>query len=171
MAAKGNQARTRTAPAVAPTGAVTIQNAAFTVAAMTGVIASEQRGHGARVGGEAALEHHGRLGALERGEPPLELHVQRHRAGDRPHRAGADAQRADGLERPLPQRRVGGQTEIVVRREVDDRTSVHRRPRGLLAVEHAQRTKETLLAKLVQRGIDERQRPGGHGKRVSIRAV
>ena len=47
----------------------------------------EDRRHGAGVGGEAALEHDGRLGLLELGEPALELHVDRHRAGDRAHRA------------------------------------------------------------------------------------
>ena len=65
---------------------------------------------------------------------------------------------ANGLERALAQPRVRGQPEIVVRREVDDRAVVDRRARGLLAVEHAQRAEESLLAKLVQRRVDE-----GHG--------
>ena len=57
------------------------------------VVLAEDGGDGARVRREAALEDDDRLGLLELGEPALELHVDRHRAGDRPHRAGADAER------------------------------------------------------------------------------
>ena len=96
----------------------------------------------------------------------LELHVQRHRAGDRPHGSRADSEPADCLERALAQHRMRGQTEIVVGGQVDHCPAVHRRARGLLAVDDAQRTEHALPPKLVQRQIDERQGPGGHGKRA-----
>ena len=84
------------------------------------VVFGQDGGDGAGVRGEAALEDDDGLGLLERGEPALELHVDRHGAGDRADRAGADAEPPRRVERRLAQPRMRRQAEIVVRREVDD---------------------------------------------------
>ena len=91
------------------------------------VFFGEDGGDGAGVRGEAALKHDRRFGFLELREPPLELHVNRHRAGDRAHRAGADAELLDRRERLLLEPRVRRQPEVVVRREIDDLAAVDRR--------------------------------------------
>ena len=94
---------------------------------------------------EAALKHDDGFDVLERGEPPLELHVQLHRAGDGAHRARAGAVLAHGVERRLAQLRMRRQAEIVVRREIDDRLVIEGRVRALLALEDAQLAIEALL--------------------------
>ena len=66
------------------------------------VVFGEDGRDGAGVGREAALEDDDRLDLLELGELPLELHVDRHRAGDGADRSGADAESLDRLERALP---------------------------------------------------------------------
>ena len=114
------------------------------------VFLGEDGGDGAGVRGEAALKDDGRFGFLELREPPLELHVNRHRAGDRAHRAGADAELLDRRQRLLFEPRVRRQPEVVVRREIDDVAAVDRRARGLPVVEHAQTAVETLRFEGVQ---------------------
>ena len=126
------------------------------------VVLGEDGGDRAGVGGEAALEDDGGLGLLELGEPALELHVDRHRAGDRAHRAGADAELLERVERPLPQSRMRRQPEVVVRREVDDLAAVDRRARGLLVVEHAQAAVEPLRLERVQFVAEKCERIGAH---------
>ena len=88
------------------------------------VVFGEDGGDGAGVGGEAALKDDGGFGFLELREPPLELHVNRHGAGDRAHRAGADAELLERGERFLLEPRMRRQPEVVVRREVDDLAAV-----------------------------------------------
>ncbi len=78
-----------------------------------------------------------------------------HRPGYGAHRAGADAQRPGGFERPLPQHRVRRQTEVVVRRQVDDLTVVERALVGLFAVEHAQPPVESLLFQRIELGAEK----------------
>ena len=84
------------------------------------VFLGEDGGDGAGVRGEAALKHDSRFGLLELGEPPLELHVNRHRAGDCAHRARADAELLERRQRLLFEPRMRRQPEVVVRREIDD---------------------------------------------------
>jgi hypothetical protein len=88
------------------------------------------------VGGEAALEHDGRLGLLELGEPALELDVDAHRAGDRPHRSRAHTVALQRMHRPFAQPRMRRETQVVVRGEVDDRPAVEGRVGALLVLEH-----------------------------------
>ena len=114
------------------------------------VLFREHRRHGAGVGGEAALEDDHCLGVLELGEPALQFHVHRHRAGDRPHRAGPDAVALDGLDRPRAKTRMRGQPEVVVRREVHDRAAVERRVRALLVLEHPEVPVEALRLERLQ---------------------
>ena len=84
------------------------------------VVLAEDGRDRAGVGREAALEDDDGFGLLELGEPAFELHVDGHRAGDRPNRSGADAESPRRLERALAQPRMRRQAEVVVRREVDD---------------------------------------------------
>ena len=90
---------------------------------------STSAGHDARVGGETRGEQERRLGALELGEPFLQLRVLRRPAAD--ERAGAppDAAGAAGLDGRGDEPLVGREAEIVVRREVDERPPPARRRR------------------------------------------
>ena len=132
------------------------------------VVAAENRRDGAGVGGEAALKDDRRFGALEFGELALELHVDLHRAGDRSDRARADAERRDRLERALPQLRVRRQTEVVVRRQVDDRAAVDRGARLLLVVEHAQPAIEALVAQRLELGREIAERILAHRASIGV---
>ena len=85
----------------------------------------------AEVGGEAGLEGDGRLDALEGRQPPLQLEVQRHRAGDGAHRRRADAVLVDGLLGRLDQARVVGQAQVVVGAEVEHAAGRRRQPGAL----------------------------------------
>ena len=107
-------------------------------------------GDGAGVRGEAALEDDDRFGLLEGGQPPLELHVDVHGAGDGAHRARADAELRDRLERLLAQLRVRRQAEVVVRREVDDLAVVEGASVALFAFENAEMAVEPLLLERVE---------------------
>ena len=88
------------------------------------VVFRQNGGDGSGICRKAALKHDRRFRLLELGEPPLELHVDLHRAGDRAHRAGADAELLQRRERSLLQPGMGRQPEVVVRREVDDLAAV-----------------------------------------------
>ena len=83
------------------------------------VVFCQDRRDRSGIGREAALKHDDRLDLLELGEPALELHVDRHRARDRPDRPGSDAERLSRLERRFPQPGMGREAEIIVRRQVD----------------------------------------------------
>jgi hypothetical protein len=102
------------------------------------VVATENRRHRSRVCRESALEDDGSLGVLERRKPPLELHVDVHGAGDGADRARPHAISPDRLDRLLAQCRMRGQTEIVVRGEVDDGTVIDGGTRRLLSVENSE---------------------------------
>ena len=134
------------------------------------VVLGEDGRDGAGVGGEAALKHHDGLDVLELGEAALELHVHLHRAGDRAHRARADAVLADGVERGLAQLRVRGEAEIVVRRQVDHRLVVERRVRRGLAFEDAQLAVEALLLQVVEFDGKKRKRIWSHGKQCRVKS-
>ena len=132
------------------------------------VVASEECSDGAGVCREAALEDHCRFGPLERGEAPFQLHVDLHRARDGSHRAGADAERREGIERAVAQSWMRREPEIVVRRQIDDRAVVDRCMRRLLAVEHAQRAEESLIAKGVQLTVEVCERIRAHSCFASV---
>ena len=106
---------------------------------------------------------------LNVGQPRLELLVEAHRAGDRPHRPRSRAEPLDGVERRLPQLRVGVEAEVVVARERDDLAAVDDAAALLLALDHAQAPVEALRLQLVDLGVQEgegvaRARRGiGHG--------
>ena len=123
----------------------------------------EKRGDRPRVRREAALEHDRGLGLLEGGDTPLQLQMERHRARDRPNRARAHAERADGLDGRLLELRMGRQPEIVVRGEIDDLASVEPRPRKLLPFEHAERPVQTVALQLSDRVFQVMERAFGGG--------
>ena len=115
------------------------------------VLFRQDRGDRAGVGGEAALEDDDLLDLLELGEPALELHVDFHGAGDRAHRAGADAERRRSpSSAALAQPRMRRQAEIVVRRQVDDRFVIDRRVRLLLVLENPQLAVQLLFLEGVE---------------------
>ena len=73
-----------------------------------------------------------------------------HGAGDRAHRPGTDAQRADRLQRLLTQARVRRQSKIVVGGEIDDLAMIERALMALLAFEDPELAVETLLLEAVE---------------------
>ena len=99
---------------------------------------------GSGIGREPALKDDGRFSLLELREPPLQLHVNLHRARDRAHGSGADAELLQRRERFFLEPWMGRQSEVVVRGEVDDLAPVDSGTRGLLVVEHAQVAVEAL---------------------------
>src|SRR4029453_7755375 len=97
------------------------------------VVFAQDRGNGSGVGGEAALKDNDGLSFLERGETALELHVDFERPRDRPYRSRADTVTTDGVQRALAKFRVGRESQVVVRGEVDAMPPVAD-GRGLLLV-------------------------------------
>ena len=80
-------------------------SASDTMRSVSPVIVRDDAG----VGGEPGLEGQDRRRALELGQLRFELLVHRHRPGDRPDRAAADAELADGGEGRLAQAGMVGQ--------------------------------------------------------------
>jgi hypothetical protein len=93
------------------------------------VVGSEDRRHRPRVRREPRLEQQGRIRVLERREPFLHVEMHAQLPGDRPDRAGPGTEPLGGIRGGPVHARVVRQTEVVVRREVDDRTPVERRAR------------------------------------------
>jgi hypothetical protein len=108
------------------------------------ILLGQDRRDGSCVGREAALEHHRRLGSLEDGEPALEFHVNRHGARDRPNRSRADAEVVERFVRAFDEEGMRRQSEVIVRRQVDDRAAVELGRRSLAAFEHTERPEEAL---------------------------
>ena len=87
---------------------------------------------------------------LKRGDALLELHVQAHGAGDRTHRARADAEFFDGCDGRFAQLGMGGQAEVIVGGEVDDLLPVESRFGGALRFEDAQALVSAFRAPLLE---------------------
>jgi hypothetical protein len=126
------------------------------------VLAREDRGDRAGVCRKPALKDDDRLGPLEIREALLQLHVEIKRSGNRSDRPGPDAVSPDGVNRPIRQRRMCGEPEIVVRRQVDDHAVVDCRERLLRALQHAQAAVEPLLFQALDLGGQIRERVGAH---------
>ena len=99
------------------------------------VVGSEDRGDRPGVRREAGLEEQGGIRVLEGREPFLEVEMHPHLPRDRPHGAGSGAEPLGGVRRGPVHARVIRQTEVVVRREVDDRAPVERRARARRALQ------------------------------------
>ncbi len=87
------------------------------------VAAIGERGDRARVGGEAGGEQKRGLGSLELGQAFFEPCVPGGAAGDEGTCAGAPAVFVDGTACGVCEPQVGGETEVVVGAEVDERFS------------------------------------------------
>ena len=109
------------------------------------------------VGGEPGLEGQDGGRALELGEFRLELLVHRHRAGDRPDRATADAELANGGQDGLAQPGMVGQAQVVVRRQADEATVVDRHDGALGAAHHAQRAVQVVRSERREFVVQEGQ--------------
>src|SRR5208337_4366906 len=114
------------------------------------VFASQDGLHRSRIGGESGLENHRSLDVFEPGDFLLQLHVDRHGAGDGAHRAGAYAPFLDRFQGARAELGVSGQPQVVVRGKVDDLAAIEPGDGKLLGFEHAQLLVELLLAQLVQ---------------------
>ena len=114
------------------------------------VFFAEDRRYRSRVRREARLKDDAGFDILEARDLLLQLHVERHGAGDRAHRARPDAILACRLQRRLAQLGMGGQAEVVVGRKVDDRLAVEGANRRLLVFEHAQVEVRALLFEFVE---------------------
>ena len=87
----------------------------------------QDRGNGSGVGGETRLKHHARLGALEIGDPLLQLHVDAHGAGDGADRARSSAELLRRFHLRLDQFGMVRQAEIVVARQIDHLAAIEAR--------------------------------------------
>ncbi len=104
-----------------------------------------------------------RLDVLELGQAGLELLVEGHRAGDGANRARPGTQGLGREDRRLPQLRMGGQPQVVVRREGDDLLAVDPAAGRLLALHHPQAPVQALGPQLVEVGVEEGQGVAAHG--------
>ena len=104
------------------------------------------------------LEGQDRLGVLERRQARLELLVEAHRAGDRPHRPGARAEALDRVERGLAQLRMRVQAEVVVARERDHLAAVDHAAALLLALDDPQAAVQALRLQLLDLRVKEGER-------------
>ncbi len=135
------------------------------------VVFCEDGRDGAGVGGEPALKHDDRFGLLEHGQPTFEFHVNRHRAGDRAHGAGAHTEFFGRLDHRGDELGMRRETEIVVRRQVDDLFAVEP-ARGLLfTFEHTQRPVEALLTKVVEFGCEKCEGILTHAEIIEVSAT
>jgi hypothetical protein len=124
-------------------------------------VAIAQRRHDPQVGRIAAAEEKRARKPHEAGETPLGVVVDALVAAHERRGARAGAPGVDRRVRGLPQRRVVGETEVVVAGEVEDGAAVDHDARALGAVQHA-----ALAAKpgAVERGqaLGERRRRAAH---------
>ena len=105
---------------------------------------------------------------LNVGQARLQLLVEAHRAGDRPHRPGARAEPLDRLERGLPQLRMGVEAEVVVAREGDDLAPVDHAAALLLALDDPQAPVQALRLQLLDLRVEEGERVPRAGARRCI---
>ena len=139
------------------------------------VVFAQHRRNRSRIGREAGLEDHAGLDVLEARDLLFQLHVDLHGAGDGAHRARSHAVFARGFERGLAQLGMRGQSEIIVRGEVDDFLAVEGADGRLLVVEHAQLEVRALGLEFVELvgEIGERIGAGcgGHGDPLNFFAT
>ena len=127
------------------------------------IVAGQNRRYRPRVRGEAALKHDDGFGVLEFCQPALELEVDLQRAGNRSHRAGADAVPADRIEGSFAESGVRREAEIVVRRQVHHLPIVHDCLGSLGAGQDAEVTVQALGVEGLQLGREKAEWIGTHG--------
>ena len=116
------------------------------------VFLAQNRAHRPRVGREPALEDHARLHVLEARNLFLQLHVDAHGSGDRPHRARPHAEGPRRGQRRLNQLGMVRQAQVVVAGQVDHLAAVVVAHRRLLIVQNAQLEVGPLGAQIVENG-------------------
>ncbi len=114
------------------------------------IVFAEQRRNRTRIRGEARLKDHAGFDVLEAGNLLFQLHVDLHGAGDGTHRARTHTVLLSGLQRRFAQLGMGGQAEVIVRREVDHFLPVECADGGLLVIKYAQFEVSALLFEVVQ---------------------
>src|SRR4029453_668290 len=88
--------------------------------------------------------------------------MDRHRARDGPHGPGSGAELADRRERTVNQMRMRRESQIIVRRKIDDLSAVEGAGCLLAPLKDAQRAVQPLLPQGVEFGIKEGERIGTH---------
>ena len=124
------------------------------------IFGGEDRGNRAGVGGESGLKYHAGFDVLEARDALLQLHVQRHGAGDGPDGARSRAVFPGGLDRRFNQLGVSRQPEVVVRSEIDDLAAIETRFGGARRFQHTQALVRARLPPRVQLRAEIRQRIG-----------
>ena len=102
------------------------------------IFLAQQRRNRSRIRRESRLKHHARFHVLEARDLLFQLHVQRHRPGNRAHRARSHAVLLRRLQRRFAQLGMRRQPQVIVRRQVDHLLAVERALRRLLILEHPQ---------------------------------
>ena len=131
------------------------------------VVFAENRRNRSGVRREAGLEDDTGFDVLEARDLFFEFHVDLHRPGDGADGARADAELARRFQRRFAQLGMRGQSQIIVRREVDDFLAVESADGRLLVVEHAQLEVRALGLEFVELVGEVGERVGagcgGHG--------
>ncbi len=127
-----------------------------------GVPAPHQRGRNARVHVVAGVEEERGLGALERGEPPLEGAVDGEVTRDEPRRPRPRPLALGRLRRRAPEPRVRREGEVVVRAQVHHRAAVDRDDRALRRGERLERAPQPLRRERVELAVDPVERRACH---------
>ena len=126
---------------------------------------TDQRGDCACVGGKAGREEQCRFDALELGQSLGQTLVCCGIAGHQGTGPAAPTLAGDGLGRGPGQSRIGGQTEVIVRAEVDQFTTVDFYADGLRAGAQSQSAAEFLLIERGQFVVDPGE--GVHGRIIA----
>ena len=103
------------------------------------VFGAQNRGDCPGVGGKTGLENHARFHVLEPRDALFKLHVDRHGSGDSAHGARSYAILARGFEGGFAQLGMGGQTEVIVRSQIDYFAAVEAGFGRALRLQNAQR--------------------------------
>ena len=98
---------------------------------------AERRRKHRQVGQEPRRQQHCAVHALELGQALFELHVQPLRPRDTARAADSDPAGLNRVDRGCFQLRGGGESEVVVRAQVQDGPPVHGQPGALRRVHHS----------------------------------
>lgn len=135
------------------------------------IVPAEEGGNGAKSGGIAAGEGERRGSSFVVGQSLLEPMVWGEGAADQPRGAGADAIVSDRADGCAADARVVGQTEIVVRGEIDQGTAADADVSGLWRSNLTQGTMESLSPDRVEIGsqvpLEISVNSAPHGLRVT----
>src|SRR5579875_322966 len=135
------------------------------------ILFSQNRGDGAGICGESGLKHDAGFRAFEFGDLLFEFQMDFHGADNGAHRAGADSVLTRGVNGGAAQFGMRGESQIIVRAQIDDLFAIDDGDRFLLALEHAQAVVQPLRFQIfhgVVQILGLRAR-GGNRQGVSIK--